>query len=78
MRWRRPTSGSAGTGHHPDAVLGRMTAEVLAAAMRRHRVAGADRLVQFTRTEDGFEATTSQVSGDDLPPVASLAEEQAS
>jgi glucosyl-3-phosphoglycerate synthase len=64
--------------HHPDAVLGRMSAEVLAAAMRRHRLTGGDRLVQFARDEDGFEVTTTQVSGDDLPPVATLAEEQAS
>ena len=64
--------------HHSDAALGRMSAEVLAAALRRHRDSGADRLVQFARVGDGFEATTSTLHSGDLPPVASLTEEQAS
>ena len=64
--------------HHSDAALGRMSAEVLAAALRRHRDSGDDRLVQFARVGDGFEATTSTVHADDLPPLVSLAEEQAS
>ena len=64
--------------HHSDAALGRMSAEVLAAALRRHRDSGTDRLVQFARVGAGFEATTSTLSATDLPPVASLTEEQAS
>jgi glucosyl-3-phosphoglycerate synthase len=64
--------------HHADAVLGRMAAEVLAAATRRHRLTGSDRFVQFAREGDGFEVTTTHVSGDDLPPVATLEQVQAS
>ena len=64
--------------HHSDAALGRMSAEVLAAALRRRREPGADRFVQFSRVGGGFEATTTEVTAEDLPPVASLAEEQAS
>jgi hypothetical protein len=55
-----------------------MSAEVLAAAMRRHRLTGSDRLVQFAREDEGFEVTTTHVSGDDLPPVATLEQVQAS
>jgi glucosyl-3-phosphoglycerate synthase len=64
--------------HHSDAALGRMAAEVLAAAMHRRRDIGENRLVQFTRVADGFEASTTEVRADDLPPVVSLTEEQAS
>jgi glucosyl-3-phosphoglycerate synthase len=64
--------------HHSDAALGRMSAEVLAAALRRRRESGDERFVQFARVGEGFEATTTTVHTDDLPPVASLAEEQAS
>ncbi|MFN2540517.1 MAG: glucosyl-3-phosphoglycerate synthase [Mycobacteriales bacterium] len=64
--------------HHSDAALGRMSAEVLAAALRRRRDSGDDRLVQFARVGDGFEATTSTLHAEDLPPVVSLTEEQAS
>jgi glucosyl-3-phosphoglycerate synthase len=64
--------------HHNDAALGRMSSEVLAAALRRRRDPGADRLVQFARVGEDFEATTTTVYAVDLPPVASLTEEQAS
>lgn len=64
--------------HHSDAALGRMSAEVLAAVLRRRRDTGSDRLVQFARVDDRFEATTSEVTALDLPPVVSLTEEQAS
>jgi len=64
--------------HHSDAALGRMSAEVLAAALLRRREAGDDRFVQFARAGQGFEATTTQVTTTDLPPVATLTEEQAS
>jgi glucosyl-3-phosphoglycerate synthase len=65
--------------HHSDAALGRMSAEVLAAALDRRRAgAPGDRLVQFSRGEDGFDVHTSEVRVEMLPPVASLAEEQAS
>jgi hypothetical protein len=55
-----------------------MAAEVLAAAMHRRRDVGESRLVQFARVADGFEASTTEVRADDLPPVVSLTEEQAS
>jgi hypothetical protein len=55
-----------------------MSSEVLAAALKRHHDRGAVRLVQFSRVDDGFEHVTSPVRVEDLPPVASLAEEQAS
>jgi glucosyl-3-phosphoglycerate synthase len=64
--------------HPSDAALGRMGAEVLAAALRRHRDSGSERLVQFARSGDGFEATTTTLHSGDLPPVVSLTEEQAS
>ncbi|MCU1593900.1 MAG: glucosyl-3-phosphoglycerate synthase, partial [Frankiales bacterium] len=64
--------------HHSDAALGRMSAEVLAAAMDRRGVPIADRLVQFSRGTDGFDATTTQVHVGLLPPVSSLAQERAS
>jgi glucosyl-3-phosphoglycerate synthase len=64
--------------HHSDAALGRMSAQVLAAALSRHRSQGADRLVQFSRDGDGFAAETSPVRVESLPAVASLSEEQAS
>ena len=64
--------------HHSDAALGRMSAQVLAAALRRHRDSGDERLVQFARVGDGFDATTTSVRSEDLPPVGSLTEEQAS
>ncbi len=65
--------------HHSDAALGRMSAEVLAAVLaRRDSGARGDRLVQFSRGEDGFDVHTTDVRVAVLPPVASLAEEQAS
>lgn len=64
--------------HHSDAALGRMSAEVLAAAMNRRGVPIADRLVQFSRGASGFDAATSQVHVGVLPPVVSLAQERAS
>lgn len=64
--------------HHSDAALGRMSAEVLAAALLRRRDVGGDRFVQFVRAGQGFEATTTEVTTTDLPPVATLDEEQAS
>jgi glucosyl-3-phosphoglycerate synthase len=65
--------------HHSDAALGRMAAEVLAAALDRHRhSAGGDRLVQFSRAEHGFDLHTSAVQVGMLPPVTSLTDERAS
>ena len=65
--------------HHSDAALGRMSAEVLAAALdRRDRSAHGDRLVQYTRGESGFDTHTSDVRVELLPPVSSLAQERAS
>ncbi len=65
--------------HHADALLGRMSAEVLAAALDRHRLAArGDRLVQYTRAGEDFDVHTSDVRMAALPPVASLTEEQAS
>ena len=65
--------------HHSDAALGRMSAQVLAAALDRHRSGPrADRLVQFARAGAGFDVQVSDVTVDALPPVASLQQEQAS
>jgi glucosyl-3-phosphoglycerate synthase len=64
--------------HHSDAALGRMAAEVLAAALHRRGTGGSDLLVQFSRVAGGFEATTADVRAADLPPVATLTEERAS
>jgi glucosyl-3-phosphoglycerate synthase len=64
--------------HHSDAALGRMAAEVLAAAVSRREVPTAERLVQFTRSDGGFSTHTSEVAVRHLPPVASLASERAS
>jgi glucosyl-3-phosphoglycerate synthase len=65
--------------HHSDAALGRMSAQVLAAALDRHREAArSDRLVQFARAEVGFDVHTSDVRVESLPPVTSLSREQAS
>lgn len=65
--------------HHSDASLGRMSAEVLATALDRHRAgAGSDRFVQFSRAEVGFDTHVSEVAVTALPPVATLAREQAS
>ena len=65
--------------HHSDAALGRMSAEVLATALDRHRAgAASDRFVQFSRAEAGFDTHVSEVAVTALPPVATLAREQAS
>lgn len=65
--------------HHSDAALGRMAAEVLAAALERHGDSPAGReLVQFSRGADGFDAATWPVRLAVLPPVATLSQEQAS
>ncbi|MGB8651143.1 MAG: glucosyl-3-phosphoglycerate synthase [Mycobacteriales bacterium] len=65
--------------HQSDAALGRMSAEVLAAALdRRPPSSHGDRLVQFTRSESGFEPHLSRVEVASLPPVVSLAQERAS
>jgi len=59
--------------HQSDEALGRMAAEVLAAALDRH--AGgphADVLRQFRRQGTGFATATSDVQVGFLPPVASL------
>jgi glucosyl-3-phosphoglycerate synthase len=64
--------------HHSDAALGRMAAEVLAAALDRRDETGARRFVQFARADEGFRAEVSDVEVVLLPPVGSLAHEQAS
>ena len=64
--------------HQSDAALGRMSAAVLATALSRRGLVGADRLVQFARDDDGFASATSEVAVDALPPVASLSERTAS
>lgn len=65
--------------HHSDAALGRMSAQVLAVALDRHREsARSDRLVQFHREDDGFAVQTSEVRVTSLPPVVSLTKERAS
>ena len=59
--------------HQSDEALGRMAAEVLAAALDRH--AGgphAELLRQFRREGSGFATVTSDVQVGFLPPVASL------
>lgn len=62
--------------HHSDAALGRMAAEVLAAALERHGERGADRLVQFTRGQSGFVPVVSRVGASDLPPIATVLAER--
>jgi glucosyl-3-phosphoglycerate synthase len=59
--------------HQSDEALGRMAAEILAAAIDR-RDAGprAAELRQFRRAEVGFETLTSEVRVGFLPPVGSL------
>ncbi len=65
--------------HHSDAALGRMSAQVLATALDRHRAgARSDRFTQFSRVDSGFEVHVSEVAVGQLPPVASLTREQAS
>jgi glucosyl-3-phosphoglycerate synthase len=65
--------------HHSDEALGRMAAEVLAAALARHPAGPhADHLVQFVRDEGGFDRRTSEVRVTSLPPVASLPVRRAS
>ena len=65
--------------HHSDAALGRMSAEVLAAALDRHRDGShGDRLVQFSRADQGFDVHTYDVRVPVLPPVVSLSQERAS
>lgn len=64
--------------HHSDATLGRMAAEVLAAALDRRGEPGAERLIQFARAEVGFDAEVSQVGLLVLPALTTLAREQAS
>lgn len=65
--------------HHSDAVLGRMAAEVLAAALARRGTGSfGERLVQFARAEEGFDRQASDIAVRHLPPVASLAGERAS
>ena len=59
--------------HQTDEALGRMAAEVLAAALDRH--AGgphSEVLRQFRREGTGFVTVTSDVQVGFLPPVASL------
>ena len=65
--------------HHSDDVLGRMAAEVLAAALARHPAGPhADQLVQFQREGEGFGRRTSAVAVTSLPPVATLPVRRAS
>jgi glucosyl-3-phosphoglycerate synthase len=59
--------------HQSDEALGRMAAEVLAAALDRH--AGgphADLLHQYRRAGAGFTAITSEVHVGSLPPVGTV------
>ena len=59
--------------HQSDEALGRMSAEVLAAALDRHSGGPhADVLRQFRREGTGFATVTSDVQVGFLPPVASL------
>lgn len=59
--------------HQSDEALGRMAAEVLAAALDRHPGGPhADLLRQFRREGTGFSTATSDVQVGVLPPVASL------
>lgn len=62
--------------HHSDAALGRMSAEVLAAAFSRQQLPSADRLVQFARGEHGFVPIVSRVTATDLPPMATVLAER--
>lgn len=65
--------------HHSDEALGRMAAEVLAAALARHPSGPhADQFVQFVREDGGFARRTSEVRVSCLPPVASLPVRRAS
>jgi glucosyl-3-phosphoglycerate synthase len=64
--------------HHSDAALGRMSAEVLAAALDRLGTAAGDRLLQYSRSPHGFVVHSSDVGVTMLPPVASLAQGRAS
>lgn len=65
--------------HHSDEVLGRMAAEVLAAALARHPAGPyADQLLQFSRHDGDLVRRTSQVRVSTLPPVASLPVRRAS
>jgi glucosyl-3-phosphoglycerate synthase len=65
--------------HHSDAALGRMSAEVLAAALERHSSdPHAQRFVQYTRGEDGFDVHSTEVHVGLLPPAVTLAKERAS
>jgi glucosyl-3-phosphoglycerate synthase len=59
--------------HQSDEALGRMSAEVLAAALDRH-VGGAraDELRQFRRDGAGFATVSSEVRVGVLPPMSSL------
>ena len=64
--------------HHSDEALGRMAAEVLAAALARHPSGPhADQLLQFVRDGEGFDRRTSEVRVTSLPPVASLPQRRA-
>jgi glucosyl-3-phosphoglycerate synthase len=59
--------------HQSDEALGRMSAEVLAAALDRHAGgAHGDALRQFRREGEGFATVNSEVRVGFLPPVASL------
>lgn len=59
--------------HHSDEALGRMAAEVLAAALARHPSGPhADQLLQFTRVDGGFARHACTVTVASLPPVAGL------
>ena len=64
--------------HHSDAALGRMSAQVLATALQRRGQTGADRLVQFSRGEQGFDVTTTAVEVSALPPAVTVAQDRAS
>ncbi|HUR15067.1 MAG TPA: glucosyl-3-phosphoglycerate synthase [Mycobacteriales bacterium] len=60
--------------HQSDEALGRMAAEVLAAALdRRGSGPHADLLHQYRRDGAGFAAVTSEVRVGSLPPVGTLA-----
>lgn len=65
--------------HHSDAALGRMSAEVLAAALERHSSdPHAQRFVQYSRGADGFDVHSTEVHVGLLPPAVTLAKERAS
>ena len=60
--------------HQTDEALGRMAAEVLAAALDRHPGGThADLLHQYRREDGEFVAVTSEVRVGSLPPVGTLA-----